>query len=243
LLLAAATGPGALPAGAQQSSGHGTGTTITVTLVPPDGRPAFVFAVQLPTDQSGNVVSITCTGGATPNLNGGPGGAPECLNQRAVTSQTLELTGRMPWPSTLLLRPYVSYDKATYTAGKPFTVAAAITPTPTSGTTETEPTTTSEPAGGTTQESGGSGTSLTWLWVALVVVGLVGVGGGAWWFRRAEVVALTYDDTGRLVSSEELVTGDDVARVAYGDGPTTEGPPPTDDEERDTGGTRPDDDT
>src|SRR5262245_3969515 len=80
------------PLAAQQNSGTVSGTTVTVTLSSPTGQPVLVFAVQLSSDQAGNVTGITCPSSATPNATGGPGNSPECIFRTGVTSATMMLS-------------------------------------------------------------------------------------------------------------------------------------------------------
>jgi hypothetical protein len=113
-------------ADAQETPGaQAIGTTIAGTLVPPGGRPAFVFAFRLPPELQGNVTGLDCGAGGRIDLAGGPGRSPECLFGQPQPVIRFVITGSAPWPAGFPIAPQFSFDDRTYQPGDPVVVQAA----------------------------------------------------------------------------------------------------------------------
>jgi hypothetical protein len=124
-----------------------------------DGPPAFVIGFELPSNLLGNLTNFRCPGAQT-ELHGGPGSSPECFFSSKVAGTRFTIVGNDPWPTSIRLTPFGSYDKATYTSYPPITISAAPVPS-------AQPT---EQAQG---PSSGSGTNDNWLWGLLIGLGLL----------------------------------------------------------------------
>lgn len=147
------------------------GNTISGTYTARGPQPAFAFGVQLEPSLLPNVAGLSCGPGSITLLTGGPGGSPECLFRMPVTSAPFTLTGKSPWPSSVTVRPFTSYDNRTYEIGPPIVIAAG---TPAPGPANSPGPQSPGPAVAAPPESQSrqGGGSLTWLWSILLGAGL-----------------------------------------------------------------------